>query len=299
MPTALPMLADPTPAPVDQAEIDRVLLTARWWVINTSAGKDSQTMMRAAVGHADRLGVPRERLVAVHADLGDVEWPGVVELAREQAQHYGLTFCTCTARDAEGEEIGLLEQIIKRGRWPSRGARYCTSRHKVTPIGREITRLVNSVPGYQGGKLAKGLKPLVVVNVLGMRAEESPERAKLRNWTIDGEATNGKRIVHRWLPIHDWTKERVWDDIRASGVRHHWAYDLGMPRLSCMFCVFSPRKALLLAGRQNPQLLRDYVDAERKMGHTFKHGFSLSEVLAEIEADPTPAAPVAVDDWAM
>lgn len=32
--------------------------------------------------------------------------------------------------------------------------------------------------------------------------------------------------------------------------------DLGMPRLSCCFCIFSPRSALLLAGKHNPGLRR-------------------------------------------
>ena len=53
-----------------------------------------------------------------------------------------------------------------------------------------------------------------------------------------------------WLEEHD-----VWKDIKASGVPYHKAYDLGMPRLSCVFCIFSPPAALMIAGKQNPELL--------------------------------------------
>jgi len=80
----------------------------------------------------------------------------------------------------------------------------------------------------------------------------------------DPRSSNGRRTVDVWLPIHSWTADQVWQRIHASGVRHHPAYDLGMPRLSCCFCIFSPRSALLLAGKHNPQLLAEYVAVETK-----------------------------------
>jgi len=70
----------------------------------------------------------------------------------------------------------------------------------------------------------------------------------------------------------------VWQRIRASGARHHPAYDLGMPRLSCCFCIYSPRSALLLAGQHNPELLAEYVAVEKAIGHRFRLELSLAEV---------------------
>ena len=46
-------------------------------VINTSGGKDSQAMTILL----SRI-VPRGQIVAVHAPLGEVEWPGTVEFIR-------------------------------------------------------------------------------------------------------------------------------------------------------------------------------------------------------------------------
>ena len=43
-----------------------------------------------------------------------------------------------------------------------------------------------------------------------------------------------------------------------------------MPRLSCCFCIFSPRSALLLAGKHNPEMLAESVKIERQIGHTFR-----------------------------
>lgn len=68
-----------------------------WIVVSTSGGKDSQTMLRRVVALAEAAGV-KDRVVAVHADMGQVEWPGVPELAAEQAAHYGVRFEVVSAR---------------------------------------------------------------------------------------------------------------------------------------------------------------------------------------------------------
>ena len=89
-------------------------------LVNSSAGKDSQAMLTHLVALADAAGVPRARLVVVHADLGRVEWEGTRELAAEQAAHYGLRFEVVTR-----EKGDLLDQIEQRGMFPSSTARYC------------------------------------------------------------------------------------------------------------------------------------------------------------------------------
>ena len=115
-------------------------------------------------------------------------------------------------------------------------------------------------------------------------------------FTRDVRASNGKRRVDVWLPIHGWTATQVWARILASGVRHHPAYDLGMPRLSCCFCIFSPRSALLLAGKHNPGLLADYVAVEARIGHRFRKELALADVQAALARGEEPGA---VPDWAM
>ena len=99
-----------------------------------------------------------------------------------------------------------------------------------------------------------------------------------------------------WLPIYKWTVEQVWEDIEATGVPHHVAYDLGMPRLSCVFCIFSPRAALLLAGKHNPELLDRYVEIEREIKHTFKNGFRIEEIKEALKAGEVPGK---IQNWVM
>ena len=115
-------------------------------------------------------------------------------------------------------------------------------------------------------------------------------------FTLNATTSNGRRIVHDWLPLHLWTSAQVWARIRASGVRHHQAYDLGMPRLSCCFCIFSPRSALLLAGKHNPALLAEYVKVEKEIGHKFRLELPLASIQQALEDGEEPGP---VQDWFM
>lgn len=254
-------------------------------VINSSAGKDSQAMLDLLVEECREAGV-LDRVLVVHCDLGRVEWSGTAELAEEQAAHYGLPF-----RKVSRPQGDLLEQVEKRGMWPSSSARYCTSDHKRGQVAKVLTEIAADYRKSGGQGACR------ILNCMGIRAQESSARAKKVPLELDKRATNGRREVWNWLPIFDWTVEQVWDRIKASGVRHHRAYDLGMPRLSCVFCIFSPKAGLLLAGRENPELLDQYVALEEKIGHDFRHGMRIAEIRDELDAGLEEFGEVA--DWTM
>ena len=260
------------------------LTSYHWIVLNSSAGKDSQVMLDVVVERCDQAGVPRDRLVVAHADLGRVEWPGTRELAEEQARHYGLEFVAVSRPQGD-----LLDHIANRGMFPSPAARYCTSDHKRTQLDKVLTRLADR-------SRQVGVRRARILNCLGLRAEESPARARRSPLTYDERASNGRRRVDLWLPIHGWTAAQVWRRIRASGVRHHPAYDLGTPRLSCCFCIFSPRSALLLAGKHNPRLLDEYVKVEKQIGHSFRLELPLAEVRDALRRGEEPGP---LQDWVM
>lgn len=226
-------------------------------LVNSSAGKDSQAMLDFLVCLADEQGVSRSKFVVVHCDLGRVEWKGTRELAERQAAHYGLRF-EVVSRDRD-----LLHQIeFERKNFPSNSARFCTSDQKTAQVTKLITKLV-----AEKAHLGRRVR---VLNCLGIRAQESPARAKKEPISLD-KCSNGKREVVRWLPIFDWTIEQVWDRIRASGVEHHPAYDLGMSRLSCCFCVLASKKDLRIAAKHNPELYQEYLGVEQRIGVTFSY----------------------------
>jgi 3'-phosphoadenosine 5'-phosphosulfate sulfotransferase (PAPS reductase)/FAD synthetase len=137
-------------------------------------------------------------------------------------------------------------------------------------------------------------RPVRILNVMGMRAQESPSRAAKAAYRYDASASNGRRHVDEWLPIHDWTEDDVWADIRESGAPSHPAYEAGMPRLSCRFCVLASKDALVLSAQLNPELAQKYLAVEEKIGHSFKNGLSMAQIIEEAASRP-PVTTVA--DW--
>lgn len=258
-------------------------------VVNSSAGKDSQAMLDYVARLAKEQGVS-DRVIVVHADLGRVEWKGTKELAEQQAKHYGFRF-----EVVKRSVNDLLDHVKARGKWPGPATRFCTSDHKRGPVSTLFTQLTMEFR-LKTHTFGVPLEKCRILNCLGMRAEESPARSKLEQFKRDLRNCNSKREVHIWLPIHGWKVGEVWGRIKASGVPHHYAYDLGMPRLSCCFCIYAPKAALLLAGKHNPELLDQYVAVEQAIGHTFKNGFRIAEIKEDL-AKGVEVGPVT--DWRM
>jgi len=233
---------------------------------------------------ADEQGFPKHRIVVSHQDLGDMEWYGTKELVKRQADLFGLDTYYSKRRDKNGFEESLLEYAERRGKWPSNQQRWCTSDYKRAPGGRVVTMHTKDA-----GKC-------MVLYVFGFRSDESPSRAKKEVLKINKPLTTKTRTVHDWLPIHDWDVKRVWSTIHKHQLPYHPAYDLGMPRLSCVFCIFSPFDALVVAGRANPELLDRYIAVERKIGHTFRDGFAIESVRDAIRDGYEPKN---ISDWVM
>ncbi|OLT19414.1 phosphoadenosine phosphosulfate reductase, partial [Actinomadura sp. CNU-125] len=218
-----------------------------------------------------------DRVTVVHNDLGTtdsglpVEWPGTADLAREQTGHYGFRF-EITRR----EKGGLYQQLRnERLMFPSSEARWCTSDQKTSQGRKVVTRLVTEL----------GLnRPAEVLYCLGLRAQESPGRARKPVLEIDKAGTSGRRTIRRWLPIHDWSETEVWDRITASGVRYHPAYDEGMTRLSCSLCVLASRDDLVRAARLRPDLAAEYAALEVELGHRFRADMSMADIIAAAQA---------------
>ena len=103
---------------------------------------------------------------------------------------------------------------------------------------------------------------------MGLRGEESSARAKKTVFQYKPKLSAKHRQQYEWLPIHDWLIGQVWDTIEAEGQKRHYAYDLGMSRLSCKFCIMSNDSDLKIAGENDPVLAQKYTDWEEKTGYT-------------------------------
>ena len=255
--------------------------------LSSSAGKDSLAM-KAHVSRLLRAAGLLHRGVVVHADLGRVEWPGTPALAAEQAAHFGLRFMK--VKRPQGD---LLQHVEASGKWPMPTQRFCTADHKRGQIYTAFTTLAAEVRA-RGEAVGR---PVRILNCVGLRAEESPGRAKRPMLIRDKRPSGARKVVDVWLPIQHWTEAEVWAACRASGARIHPAYAAGLPRASCVFCIYAPEAALQIAGLLHPELLAEYVAVEQRIGHTFKRHLPIAKVAADLAAGVRPSGPVA--SWCM
>jgi len=249
-------------------------------IISTSGGKDSQAMLSMVHRLAVEQGCT-DRLRAVHADLGRAEWPGVTDLVERQCAMLGIPLEI--VRRPQGD---LVDQIRARGMFPSSAARYCTSDQKRGQIQKVYTRLSR----------ASGGQALRILECVGIRSQESSKRAKLPEIERKARASSKTREVISWLPLKAWTVEDVWAEIERSGLPHHPAYDAGMPRLSCAFCIMANRGAVTLSASLNPDLLAEYVALEKEIEHDFRSDWSLADIANDLAAGKVPER---VQDWTM
>ena len=222
------------------------------FVASHSGGKDSQAMLNLLLEH-----VPARQIVVVHASLGDMEWPGALEHAEQQATAAGCAFIVARAGKT------LLEMVERRFEtrpsvpsWPSAATRQCTSDLKRGPIKREVRRYADAHDFT------------TIVECMGLRAEESPARAKHVAWKRNDRETNSKRTWIEYLPIHAWTTAEVFDSIAQAGQQPHPAYANGNQRLSCVFCILASKNDLRNGAKHNPELLQRYIDLEERTGYT-------------------------------
>ena len=257
--------------------------------ISSSAGKDSLAMVTYMAGLLLDRGL-LDRAIVIHADMGRADWPGTAELAQAQAEHFGMRSMVVTRPQGD-----LLDHVKKIGKWPTPSQRYCTSDHKRGQIWVALTALADEVRASWPEDAPK--RPVRVLNCVGLRAQESPGRAKAPTFHREKKPSGAKKIVDVWLPIHDWKEDLVWEICNATGAPIHPAYALGLPRASCVFCIYAPEDALKIAGMAMPELLRECVKIEKQINHKFKKNLPLAKVQQDLAEGIGPRGPI--KSWRM
>lgn len=228
------------------AAIKNLIARGALFVVNHSGGKDSQAMTIRL-----REIVPAAQLVVVYADLGRVVWEGAK--SHIQATIGDLPFIVC-----KNESRDLIQMVKDRGMFPSPTLRQCTSDHKRGPIEKAVRHYLKSNPQFGG----------LVVNCMGLRAQESANRAKAIAFKKSEGNSKAGREWYDWLPIHDMTIDQVWSTIADAGQKPHPVYAAGMSRMSCVFCIMASDRDLTTAAKLRPELYREYVELERSTGRT-------------------------------
>ena len=226
-------------------EIQRLINRGALFFCNSSGGKDSQAMFAYL-----RQIVPKKQLIVIHAHLPEVEWEGSIEHIEKYL--YGHRFEVCQATKT------FFEMVERRQMWPSSSTRQCTSDLKRGPL----EKLIRKISKESGNGL--------IVNCMGMRAEESPKRADLSPFKFSKRNSKAGREWYDWLPIHQLLEQEVFRVIWFAGEKPFWTYSAGMKRKSCCFCIMACQNDLKIAAELRPELLKRIVETEKRIGHTFK-----------------------------
>lgn len=245
-------------------------------VLFTSAGKDSAAMAAEITSRARAEGV-LNKVVAVHADLGVMEWPGTRELAEQQARQLGIGRFEVVRRHRDGQVEDLLGYALRWGYWPTPDAQWCTSDLKRAPADPLLRRLGNEVLDADPRRTT----PVRLLLCYGMRAQESVRRKKMPQLQPYPRVSTRRREAVRWLPLHRWTTEEVFARGDAAGLPRHPAYALGQSRASCVLCIYLTPAELVRAARANPLLAQFYALVEVTIGHRFRMNKAMVDVLTE------------------
>jgi len=229
----------------EQPDIEKLIKRGATFVVNHSGGKDSQALTIYI-----RSIIPENQLLVIHAELPEVDWPGIIPHIKSTIG--GLPLRVCRAKKT------FFEMVLHRQMWPSPKYRQCTSDLKRGPIEKEIRRAISE------GKASK-----LIVNCVGIRAEESSNRKKANPWKYCKRNSKAGREWYDWLPIFKVTEVDVFHRIEKAGQVPHPAYGLGMSRLSCCFCIMSNRSDLRIASVQNPHLFNRIVQLEQEIDQSF------------------------------
>lgn len=282
-------------------------------IISHSGGKDSQAMHQYVTRLKDQHQWTGE-IIVVHCDLGIMEHPESKRFAQMEAERFGHKF-KVLENVVNGERIDLFDDMRRRRatmdsqgkrdqpHFPSAAARYCTKAHKEQTVDKWIR--------------AAYPKDANVVICMGLRAQESPARAKKpTSWERESCAPTLSRFVDNWLPIHDWTISDVWEEIgytldelaflqskyrmlwdskqrsiktlidhfndsiynMENVFKAHVAYLRGNERVSCVFCVLASDNDWRIGKQHNPDLYQALVDEEERTGFDYVHKRPLRDV---------------------
>lgn len=220
-------------------------------VINFSGGKDSVCMLDYLVHK-----YPDVKKHVVFADTGwehtdAEEWCRTIVEGR-----YGLPLHVVR------NPTNFFDMVRRRGMFPSPKNRQCTSDLKRNPIQKWIRQNVQDP---------------VVINCMGLRAAESPARAKKPRLVRNASQTNSRRTVWDWLPIHDWTDQNVKDYTGLMELPVHPVYQY-LTRFSCQVCIYMSAHDLRQVHQHNPAAWQRIADLEQEIGFTFKPDGPLAAV---------------------
>lgn len=265
------------PAVAVTPEVESLLHLDCVVAVGVSGGKDSDACAIATDQYLNAIGHRGPR-VLIHSDLGRVEWKDSLPSCERLAAKIGWELIVVKRRAGD-----MLDRW--RGRWKNNVARYndlscvklilpwstpsmrfCTSELKVDVI---TSQLKKRFPGQS------------ILNVAGIRRQESANRAKMPVSASMQKLKQKNSIGFSWHPIIDWKIEDVWQCIDDVGLQRHEAYSRYMSsRVSCVFCIMSTQDDLRAGAscEDNVGLYIEMVTLEADSSYAFQSGKWLADI---------------------
>ena len=140
----------------------------------------------------------------------------------------------------------FLDLCVYKGRFPSTRARFCSQELKHEPMWFQAVE-----PLLEEGHS--------VISWQGVRAEESPSRAKLQ------ETEQSAPNVRIYRPLLRWTWHEVFAIHRRHGVRWNPLYEMGASRVGCMPCIHCRKSELREIALRWPEQLARVAEWEARV----------------------------------
>lgn len=227
-----------------------------------SGGKDSQAALIWAV---KKYGV--QNCEAVFCDTG-WENPVTYEHIKTTTEQLGVKLVIVKS----AKYNGMVDLAVKKKRFPSPKARFCTEELKSKPaIDYVLSKTEN------------------VIVIEGIRAQESFSRRQMEaqctyfkyyfHPSVNGKTHQyRKKDVIEWCktfnadklrPIFDWSAQQTIDYIRDNGQQPNPLYYQGFSRVGCFPCIMSKHSELRLIYENHPEQWQNLKDIEKQTGSAF------------------------------
>lgn len=260
-----------------------------------SGGKDSV----AGVLHLRELGVDLSKVELWHHEVDGregqafMDWPCTVSYCNAFAEWFG------TSIYASWKEGGFEREMLRKNTptaptWfehpASDGIQLATAGGRSKRVGTRLkfpqvsvnkqVRWCSSYLKSDVGSIAlnnqKRLHGKRVLLCTFERGEESAARSRYAPFSVHG-TNSGKKTVHHWRPLLQWTEDMVWDIIGRYQVHAHPAYYLGWSRTSCAGCIFGGKKQFASFQKLFPDRMSKFIQYEESFGWTMKRDMPLDE----------------------
>lgn len=254
-------------------------------MVSTSGGKDSDAQALLLNKFLTRINYEGERLL-IHADLGRIEHAESIQQVQALAKF--INWKLLIVRREKGDLLDRYEQrwhdncvryaelrcVTLISPFPANGMYFCRSELKVAPILRAAAQ---QFPGQ------------TIINCVGLRAEESSNRAKSavsqHNARIDRK---DRTACYNWHPVLNLKIEDIWLTHKQAGFPRHPQYERGNTRISCAYCIVGSVNDLR-AGAEvstNHESYRIITTLELRSSFSYQQSNWLADVKPELLTTP-------------